>query len=171
MTVELDYKGTKLTSLLNTGTKDNLITRALQESLGIKMDNVKIDICGLGNKRIQTFGRVEMEFSYFNVPTSAWFYVIPSEVIKFQIILGRKFCNAEKLKIDVNRRKIVKQIENAHVDFYLKPNSCVNHKICYNFKVLAAENLTIHNNIKKIKVDIKLPEFLQDQSELWYDNQ
>ena len=110
LTVPLEVLGHQVEGLLDTGSRISLVTYDTARRLGVYVDASKIShIYGVGGKetRFSTLGVALLPVAICQIVFPAClFHVVPDGLIDHPMFLGVDFLSANRLEVDVHRRRI-----------------------------------------------------------------
>ena len=112
-----------------------------------------ISLKGLGSNVLVTRGsKKDVQLEYFSFKTTTTFHIVPSKSMKCPIILGRDFCQNERLELWLKKNMISKHFDGkARTDIYLDKKDEI-----MTVKTMIHENFTLYaiETIKIIKIKL-----------------
>ena len=171
LTIKVKIGDTEAVALIDTGATNNLITESLQKDLKLKRTRTNNSaIVGLGMSKIPTMGRVSVDLNMYDIQAYGTpCCVVKDNVIEEDMILGRKFCEANNLILDLARRRISKSYpDNSRVDFYHDKNNKLSKIIYEHQPVYVDQETVISQEITEVPIQVK---FLQEHedTEMYYE--
>ena len=160
-------------AMIDTGSSHSLISQSLVTDNEGNHNGEAISLKGLGSNILVTQGSKDIQLEYFSFKTTTTFHIVPSKSMKFPIILGRDFCQNERLELWLKKNMISKHFDGkARTDIYLdKRDGIMTAKtmINENFTLYAIETIKIKPGLNKIKVKSSIPEQCGYDNKLLYD--
>ena len=103
LTIDIKIGSVKTKALLDTGADNNLMKKSVCSEANLKLNkNKTISMRGVGTENSTTEGRVMTDCAYYGVKArNTQFDVVEDELIGYPIILSRKFCEQQKLVLDI----------------------------------------------------------------------
>ena len=155
LTARITIHEEQFKALIDTGSSRNLIQKSIIDNLEIPVQESNLKIRGLGGSEYKTFGRVTVPLHIYGFEINATkFEVVEDHMIRNSIILGRNFCQKNKIIIDLTNRRISRTVNSIKIDIYLdasdNPEICIQEGV----GVYAAEDVSLKKNYDEVAVKL-----------------
>ena len=118
------------------------------------------DISGLGNHKIATIGNCKLKLVLSDaLATTANFRVVDDQVMKFPMILGRRFLKEHKMVLKPASRivQIPRQDGSIITLQFEEHDSKVKEMLVENLKVYAAQNTYLTKDTQLVNFEMEIP--------------
>ena len=118
MYVSVDYRGSKMQALIDSGCSTSVIQHSSVKDLIQPLDRCRV-LRGLDQIQVEPLGQVQIKFSILDRQFESKFIVVPDSTIRTPIILGNNFFFENDAELDIGMNRMSGGSDGGLWDLYL----------------------------------------------------
>ena len=157
LTLKVKVGETSVLALLDTGASNNLIKASVCTRLKLEINREKkSNICGLVMRNSSTLGRTCADITYYGIVSrNTGMHVVEDKLMDSDMILGRQFCEKNKIVIDLGKRCVSKVTESqSRVSIYHNDDNEIIKVIQEDLIAEASEDTKLDDGLTPVKIKI-----------------
>ena len=174
MIVPVTINGFRTSALIDTGASNNLLTNSVAEQANLEINGESsINIVGLGSKVHMTVGETEAPISISDTEVSiSKFQVTGDSNLSVPVILGKQFCEENKLVINL-RKRILAEVnkDESKTYIFMNENNKVKRILHEGIKVRVKHKVKFDDSTVEVPVYFAGCSMVLPESEMYYDGQ